>query len=101
MTKRSYSTLDIAPASYLLSAPQTPSVSQTGISPSLAVLTFQKYKHAVQQRVDGRTPFVERLISETESGALRLRQDLEVTIGDDSDSRLVGYTALATLLLTA
>lgn len=57
-------------------------MTQTGANSALAVHSIQKFQQAITQRIGGRTPCLQKIISEAESGAHMLRQDIEVTTRD-------------------
>ncbi|KAL5494903.1 hypothetical protein ACEPAI_365 [Sanghuangporus weigelae] len=68
--------LDLSPAEYLLSAPTASSLTQSSLNASLAQSSFRRFKQGIQQRIDGVTPFLDKILSDAESAALNLRNDL-------------------------
>ncbi|KAH9932407.1 hypothetical protein B0H21DRAFT_780985 [Amylocystis lapponica] len=75
------------PVEYLFQAPPTPSMFQASLNSSLAVVSFQKYKSALQRQVAGRTPLLDDVLNSAERHAQDLQEDLEAMQGDDDDSR--------------
>ncbi|KAL5533894.1 hypothetical protein ACEPAG_354 [Sanghuangporus baumii] len=69
--------LDLSPVEYLLSAPTASSLTQSSLNASLAQSSFRRFKQGIQQRIDGITPFVDKVLSDAESAALNLRNDMK------------------------
>ncbi|KAF8581650.1 hypothetical protein K439DRAFT_1618864 [Ramaria rubella] len=80
--------LDINPSTFLFSAPtistlllQIPDNAGTATSP------LKRFKDAVRQRVEGRTPLLYRVLSEIESKAHEINKNLDVMKEDDDKSQ--------------
>lgn len=80
---------DISPAEFLLTAPLAPSVIQSTLNVPLSQSSFQRFKHNVKQRMDGTTPFIDKILSDAESAALSLRDDLDFAFADEKSRRYV------------
>lgn len=81
--------IDLAPAEFLLSAPPPPSVTQATLNVSFGQSSFQRFKHGIEQRIDGATPLVHKILSEAENAALKLRDDLNPVLSDEKGKRYV------------
>src|SRR6266481_4650715 len=69
---------DIMPSTFLLSAPSIPSLSQMSNNQSPVVSSFQRFKDALRQRANGRTPLLDGVLSNVEYKAKQIEADLEV-----------------------
>ncbi|EJD03576.1 uncharacterized protein FOMMEDRAFT_145857 [Fomitiporia mediterranea MF3/22] len=76
---------ELSPVEFLLSAPPTPSVTHASLNVPLAQSSFNRFKHGIQQRIDGMTPRIDTLLSDTESATVKLRDDLDRAFTDDQD----------------
>ncbi|KAI5121815.1 hypothetical protein M0805_003251 [Coniferiporia weirii] len=81
------SELDISPAEFLLSAPPIVSVSQASLGLSISHSSFQRFRQAIRQRIDGTTPFIDKIMSEVEASTLSLRTDLDCAFADEESKQ--------------
>ncbi|KAL5535843.1 hypothetical protein ACEPAF_3937 [Sanghuangporus sanghuang] len=80
--------LDLSPVEYLLSAPTVSSLTQSSFNASLAQSSFRRFKQGIQQRIDGITPRIDKTLSDAESAALNLRNDLKFAFEDGKGKSL-------------
>ncbi|KAL6310178.1 hypothetical protein BKA93DRAFT_814474 [Sparassis latifolia] len=80
------SSLDTRPVEYLFKAPPSVLFSQSGLNPSLATASFQKYKHCLQRQLAGRTPLLDTVLTSAERDTRSLQLDLEVIGGFSENS---------------
>ncbi|GBE77732.1 hypothetical protein SCP_0106140 [Sparassis crispa] len=80
------SSLDTRPVEYLFKAPPSVLFSQSGLNPSLATASFQKYKHSLQRQLAGRTPLLDTVLTSAERDTHSLQLDLEVIGGFSENS---------------
>ena len=82
------------PSTFLLSAPSIPSLSQASNNQSPVISSFQRFKDALRQRANGRTPLVDRILSNVEDKAKQIEADLEVMNEVDEASWCVSCISL-------
>nr|BDS00032.1 hypothesis protein 8 [Mycoleptodonoides aitchisonii] len=81
------SIFDTHPVEYLFRPPPIPSASQSGLHPSTAAASFQKYKSALRQQVVGRTPLLDSVLRAFDRHAQILKRDLESVQGHNPGSQ--------------
>ena len=91
--------IDINPVDFLLSALPPPSVTHASLNVSLGQSSFQRFKHGIEQRIDGLTPLIQKVLSEAENSASKLRDDLNCVFLDEQGRRFVGSINTSGLVL--
>ncbi|KAF8516129.1 hypothetical protein BU17DRAFT_67552 [Hysterangium stoloniferum] len=81
------SRFDTMPPSFMFSAPPLPSLSQASDSLENPVSPFKQFKGALRQRVDGRSPLLDRVLTIIEGKASEIEDDLNV-MNDDQPCAL-------------
>ncbi|KAF8526448.1 hypothetical protein JB92DRAFT_1113946 [Gautieria morchelliformis] len=79
--------LDITPSAFLFSPPPTPSLSQMSNNSNPTASPLKQFQDALRQRVEGRSPLLDRVLGEVESKAQEIEANLNVMKEDGPDSR--------------
>ncbi len=78
---------DVQPVEHLFHPPSLPTVLQSGAHSSIAGAQFVKYKSALRQQLDGRTPLLEGVLSTLERQASDLHRDLSIMLTSERSGR--------------
>lgn len=78
---------DITPSVFLFSPPAIPSLLQMSASVTPGSSPFIHFKDALRQRVDGRTPSLDRILGDIEAKAQEIGENLNVMHEDGLESR--------------
>ncbi len=72
---------------HLFHPPSLPTVLQSGAHSSTAGAQFMKYKSALRQQLDGRTPLLDGVLSTLERQASDLQRDLTIMLTSERSGR--------------
>lgn len=90
---------DIQPSEFLLSAPPAPSVMSSSLNLSMMQSAFQRFKHGIEQRIEGMTPYLDKIMTELDTLSSALSDDIDVIIPNDGKRQSVSFTFAIFLIL--